>query len=143
MGEKNGLRYTDANVTGIAKFGPVKYLDVTCNIEAVPGNRSNLNGWDLYNFTYRYPDAEHVSDDPRFDLTQFRDVFNISALYDGVEIGLAAKSKVEVQAVMFNNTHYLRHLPMDGSNRDWELCHSHYGRRWKHGRPCLLERSVY
>ena len=112
MGEKSGLRYTDANVTGIANFGPVKYLDVTCNIEAVPGNKSNLNGWDLYNFTYRYPDAEHVSDDPRYDLTQFRDVSNTSVLYDGVEISLAAKSKVEVQAVMFNNTHYLRHLCM-------------------------------
>ncbi|KAH8587757.1 hypothetical protein B0O99DRAFT_640980 [Bisporella sp. PMI_857] len=112
MGEKSGLRYTDANVTGIANFGPVKYLDVTCNIEAVPGNKSNLNGWDLYNFTYRYPDAEHFSDDPRYDLTQFRDVSNVSVLYDGVEILLAAKSKVEVQAVMFNNTHYLRHLCM-------------------------------
>jgi hypothetical protein len=113
MGEKSGLRYTDANVTGIASFGPVKYLDVTCNIEAVPGNKSNLGGWDLYNFTYRYPDAEQqVSDDPRFDLTKFRDVFNISVLYDGVEISVDAKSKVEVQAVMFNNTHYLRHLCM-------------------------------
>jgi hypothetical protein len=112
MGEKSGLRYTDANVTGIANFGPVNYLDVSCNIEAVPGNKSNLNGWDLYNFTYRYPDAEHVSDDPRFDLTQFRDVSNTSVLYNGVEISLAAKSKVEVQAVIFNNTHYLRHLCM-------------------------------
>ncbi|KAH8667925.1 hypothetical protein BGZ60DRAFT_469947 [Tricladium varicosporioides] len=110
MGEKSGLRYTDANVTGIANFGPVKYLDVICNIEAVPGKKSNLFGWDLYNFTYRYPDAEYVSDDPRYDLTQFRDVFNTSVLYDGVEISLAAKSKVEVQAVMFNNTHYLKHL---------------------------------
>ncbi|PKX91183.1 uncharacterized protein P174DRAFT_506714 [Aspergillus novofumigatus IBT 16806] len=110
MGERSGLRYTDANVTGIAKFGPVKYLDVTCNIEAVPGVKSNAAGWDLYNFTYRYPDAEHVSDD--FDLTKFRDVFNTSVLYEGVEISLAAKSKVEVQAVMFNNTHYLRHLCM-------------------------------
>ncbi|GFF82199.1 hypothetical protein IFM53868_03392 [Aspergillus udagawae] len=110
MGEKSGLRYTDANVTGIANFGPVKYLDVTCNIDAVPGIKSNQGGWDLYNFTYRYPDAEHVSDD--FDLTKFRDVFNTSVLYDGVEISLAAKSKVEVQAVMFNNTHYLRHLCM-------------------------------
>ncbi|KAH9207528.1 hypothetical protein DL95DRAFT_482682 [Leptodontidium sp. 2 PMI_412] len=112
MGEKSGLRYTDANVTGIANFGPVNYLDVSCNIEAVPGNKSNLNGWDLYNFTYRYPDAEHVSDDPRFDLTQFRDVSNTSVLDNGVEISLAAKSKVEVQAVIFNNTHYLRHLCM-------------------------------
>ncbi|KAH7333503.1 hypothetical protein BKA65DRAFT_564849 [Rhexocercosporidium sp. MPI-PUGE-AT-0058] len=112
MGEKSGLRYTDANVTGIANFGPVNYLDVSCNIEAVPGNKSNLNGWDLYNFTYRYPDAEHVSDDPRFDLTQFREVSNISVLDNGVEISLTAKSKVEVQAVIFNNTHYLRHLCM-------------------------------
>ncbi|KAH7402812.1 hypothetical protein BKA66DRAFT_403989 [Pyrenochaeta sp. MPI-SDFR-AT-0127] len=109
MGEKSGLRYTDANVTGIANFGPIKYLDVTCNIEAVPGKRSNQNGWDLYNFTYRYPDAEHVSDDPRYDLTQFRDVFNTSVLADGVDISLDRKSKVEVQAVMFNNTHYLKH----------------------------------
>ncbi|KAH6974899.1 hypothetical protein EDB80DRAFT_830404 [Ilyonectria destructans] len=107
MGEKSGLRYTDANVTGIANFGPVKYLDVSCNIEAVPGNKSNLNGWDLYNFTYRYPDAERDS-----GLSQFRDVSNISVLYDGVEISLDAKSKVEVQAVMFNNTHYLKHLCM-------------------------------
>ncbi|KAJ0130948.1 Uncharacterized protein HZ326_25954 [Fusarium oxysporum f. sp. albedinis] len=88
IGEKSGLRYTDANITGIANFGPVKYLDVTCNITAVPGNKSNLKGWDLYNFTYRYPDAEHDS-----DLTQFRDVSNISVLYDGVEIWLAAKSR--------------------------------------------------
>jgi hypothetical protein len=110
MGEKSGFRYTDANVTGSAKFGPVKYLDVTCNMESIPGKKSNLNGWDLYNFTYRYPDAEKVSTDRRFDLTQFRDVSNISALNDGVEILLAAKSKVEVQAVMFNNTHYLKHL---------------------------------
>jgi hypothetical protein len=107
MGEKNGLRYTNVNVTGIANFGPVKYLDATCNVEAVPGNESNQNGWDLYNFTYRYPDA-----DLRFGLTEFRDVFNTSVLYDGVGIELAAKSKVEVQAVMFNNTHYLRHLCM-------------------------------
>ncbi|KAK2470489.1 hypothetical protein H9L39_18106 [Fusarium oxysporum f. sp. albedinis] len=107
IGEKSGLRYTDANITGIANFGPVKYLDVTCNITAVPGNKSNLKGWDLYNFTYRYPDAEHDS-----DLTQFRDVSNISVLYDGVEIWLAAKSRVEVQAVMFNNTHYLEHRCM-------------------------------
>ncbi|PVH91963.1 hypothetical protein DM02DRAFT_722236 [Periconia macrospinosa] len=106
MGEKNGLRYTDANVTGIANFGPVKYLDVACNIEAVPGNKSNLNGWDLYNFTYRYPDAEGA------DLTQFRDVSNTSVLSDGVQILTAAKSKVEVRAVMFNNTHYLKHLCM-------------------------------
>lgn len=112
MGEKNGLQYTDANVTGIANFGPVKYLDVTCNIQAVPGNKSNLAGWDLYNFTYRYPDAEHISDDPKYDLTQFRDVSNTSVLYDGVEIAIDAKSRVEVQAVMFNNTHYLRHLCM-------------------------------
>ncbi|KAG4439704.1 hypothetical protein IFR05_004841 [Cadophora sp. M221] len=110
MGDKSGLRYTDANVTGTANFGPVRYLDVTCNIEAVAGTKSSANGWDLYNFTYRYPDAEHVSDDPRFDLTQFRDVSNISALSDGVEVLLDAKSKVEVQAVMFNNTHYLTHL---------------------------------
>ncbi|KAF7174363.1 hypothetical protein CNMCM5623_007013 [Aspergillus felis] len=110
MGEKSGLRYTDANVTGIANFGPVKYLDVTCNIEAVPGTQSNLGGWDLYNFTYRYPDAEHDSDDPKYDLTKFRDVSNTSVVYDGVELSLDAKSKVEVQAVMCNNTHYLRHL---------------------------------
>jgi len=110
MGEKSGLRYTDTNVTGIAKFGPVNYLDVGCTIVAVPGKKSNLNGWDLYNFTYRYPDAEHVSDDPRYDLTQFRDVFNTSVLDNGVEVLLDARSKVEVQAVMFNNTHYLRHL---------------------------------
>ncbi|GFF96283.1 hypothetical protein IFM47457_10799 [Aspergillus lentulus] len=113
MGENSGLRYTDANVTGIANFGPVKYLDVTCNIEAVPGNKSNLGGWDLYNFTYRYPDAEErASGDPKYDLTKFRDVSNISVLYDGVEISQDAKSRVEVQAVMFNNTHYLRHLCM-------------------------------
>ncbi|KAF4270605.1 hypothetical protein KXX16_009321 [Aspergillus fumigatus] len=105
MGDKSGLRYTDVNVTGLANFGPVKYLDVTCDIEAVPGIKSNKGGWDLYNFTYRYPDAEG-------DLAKFRDVFNTSVLYDGVEILLAAKSKVEVQAVMFNNTHYLRHLCM-------------------------------
>ncbi|KAH1747548.1 hypothetical protein KXX41_000567 [Aspergillus fumigatus] len=105
MGDKSGLRYTDVNVTGLANFGPVKYLDVTCDIEAVPGIKSNKGGWDLYNFTYRYPDAEA-------DLAKFRDVFNTSVLYDGVEILLAAKSKVEVQAVMFNNTHYLRHLCM-------------------------------
>lgn len=108
MGEKIGLRYTDANVTGIANFGPVKYLDVTCNIEAVPGNTSNIDGWDLYNFTYRYPDSESEYN----DLTQFRDVFNTSVLYDGVEISWDYKSRVEVQAVMFNNTHYLRHLCM-------------------------------
>ncbi|KAF4252656.1 hypothetical protein CNMCM8714_007389 [Aspergillus fumigatus] len=105
MGDKSGLRYTNVNVTGLANFGPVKYLDVTCDIEAVPGIKSNQGGWDLYNFTYRYPDAEG-------DLAKFRDVFNTSVLYDGVEILLAAKSKVEVQAVMFNNTHYLRHLCM-------------------------------
>ncbi|KAH3371935.1 hypothetical protein KXW99_009193 [Aspergillus fumigatus] len=105
MGDKSELRYTDVNVTGLANFGPVKYLDVTCDIEAVPGIKSNKGGWDLYNFTYRYPDAEG-------DLAKFRDVFNTSVLYDGVEILLAAKSKVEVQAVMFNNTHYLRHLCM-------------------------------
>ncbi|KAH2956027.1 hypothetical protein KXV49_009217 [Aspergillus fumigatus] len=105
MGDKSGLRYTDVNVTGLANFGPVKYLDVTCDIEAVPGIKSNKGGWDLYNFTYRYPDAEG-------DLAKFRDVFTTSVLYDGVEILLAAKSKVEVQAVMFNNTHYLRHLCM-------------------------------
>lgn len=105
MGDKSGLRYTDVNVTGLANFGPVKYLDVTCDIEAVPGIKSNKGGWDLYNFTYRYPDAEG-------DLAKFRDVFNTSVLYDGVEILLAAKSNFEVQAVMFNNTHYLRHLCM-------------------------------
>ena len=110
MGEKSGLRYTDTNVTGIAKFGPVNYLDVSCTIEAIPGMKSNLNGWDLYNFTYRYSDAEHVSNDTTDDLTQFRDVFNTSVLYSGVVVSLDAKSKVEVQAVMFNNTHYLRHL---------------------------------
>jgi hypothetical protein len=107
MGEKSGLRYTDANVTGTATFGPVKFLDVTCDIEAVPGNKSSLNGWDLYNFTYRYPDAEHNS-----DLAQFLNVSDYSVLYDGVEISLAAKSRVEVQAVMFNNTHYLTHQCM-------------------------------
>ncbi|KFZ23243.1 hypothetical protein V502_02279 [Pseudogymnoascus sp. VKM F-4520 (FW-2644)] len=98
----------DANVTGIANFGPVKYLDVTCNIEAVPRNRSKLIGWDLYNFTYRYPDSESEYS----DLNQFRDVFNTSVLHDGVEILWDYKSRVEVQAVMFNNTHYLRHLCM-------------------------------
>ena len=104
LGEKSGLRYTDANVTGIANFGPVKYLDVTCNIEAVPGNKS---GWDLYNFTYRYPDS-----DPSSGLNKFRNVSDTSVLYDGVEIEWDTKSRVEVQAVMFNNTHYLRHLCM-------------------------------
>ncbi|OAG09899.1 uncharacterized protein CC84DRAFT_1193532 [Paraphaeosphaeria sporulosa] len=110
LGEHSSLRYTDTNVTGSAKFGSVEYLDVDCKIDAIPGNLSNLNGWDVYNFTYRYPDAEKFSDDPQEDLTQFRDVSNSTVLYDGVDIQTTLKSRIEVQAVMFNNTHYLKHL---------------------------------
>lgn len=139
IGEKSGLRYINSNVTSITNFSPVKYLnvtcrakiqaiitsrkelvglhfclvvqrylpDITCNILAIPRKKSNL--LDLYNFTYQYPDAEHVSNDPRNNLTQFRDISNTSVLYNRVEILLDAKSKVEVQAVMSNNTHYLKH----------------------------------
>ncbi|KAF2451670.1 hypothetical protein P171DRAFT_493090 [Karstenula rhodostoma CBS 690.94] len=110
MGEDSSLRYTDANVTGFASFGPVRYLDVACETDAIPGEKSNAQGWDVYNFTYRYPDAEKFSDDTKYDLTQFRDVSNTSVLYDGVDIRTALKSRIEVQAVMFNNTHYLKHL---------------------------------
>lgn len=110
MGTNSGLRYTDVNVTGEAHFGPVNYLDVSCDIEAIPGKESNAAGWDVYNFTYRYPDAEKVSNDPTDDLTQFRNVSDSSVLYDGVDISTTTRSKIEVRAVMFNNTHYLSHL---------------------------------
>lgn len=102
MGQNSGLRYTDANVTGVAHFGPINYLDVICNISAIPGTESNLQGWDVYNFTYRYPDS------PYMDKFQ-----SINESYSkGVDIQLAGLSRVEVQAVLFNNTHYLEHLCM-------------------------------
>ncbi|KAL5387288.1 hypothetical protein PMIN02_008170 [Paraphaeosphaeria minitans] len=111
MGEHSSLRYTDANVIGFANFGPVRYLDVACKMEAIPGKETNEYGWDVYNFTYRYPDAEKLPDsDPKYDLTQFRDVSNVLVLYEGVDVQTALKSKIEVQAFMFNNTHYLKHL---------------------------------
>ena len=104
LGENNGLRYTDSNVTGFATFGPVRYLDVTCNIKAIPGNLSNAFGWDVYNFTYRFPDAEQTS-----DLSRFQNLSDTSALYEGVDIQVSLKSRIEVLAYMFNNTHYLKH----------------------------------
>ena len=107
LGTHSGLRYTDTNLTGTASFGPVNYLDVACDIEAIPGNASNAAGWDVYNFTYRYPDAEKITG---YDLTEFLDVSNTSVLYEGIDIQLALKSKIEVRAVMFNNSHYLSHL---------------------------------
>ncbi|ATY67135.1 hypothetical protein A9K55_000189 [Cordyceps militaris] len=102
MGENSGLRYTDANVTGVAHFGPVNYLDVICNISATPGTESNLAGWDVYNFTYRYPDSAYMN--------QFQNISD--SLYNGVVIYTAGLSRVEVQAVLFNNTHYLAHQCM-------------------------------
>lgn len=109
IGQNNGIRYTDSNVTGRATFGPVRYLDVTCNIKATPGNTSNAFGWDVYNFTYRYPDAKPVTDD--FDLSQFLDVSaNSTVLYDGADIQVTNLSKIEVLSYMYNNTHYLKHM---------------------------------
>ncbi|KAM3514723.1 hypothetical protein MY11210_001694 [Beauveria gryllotalpidicola] len=102
MGETSGLRYTDANVTGVAHFGPIHYLDVICNVSATPGTESNLAGWDVYNFTYRYPDSPYMD--------KFQNISD--SLYNGVTIETAGLSRVEVQAVLFNNTHYLAHQCM-------------------------------
>lgn len=124
MGETNGLRYTYANVSGVAHFGPIKYLDAICNILAVPGSESNLEGWDVYNFTYRYPDAAD------FSSNQFQNISN--SLYEEVTISTAQESRVELQAALFNNT--LPVASVHGPNRDWQLHHLSYGWNWNYGK---------
>jgi hypothetical protein len=37
LGEDNSYRYTDANVTGSARFGPIQYADIECEIRATEG----------------------------------------------------------------------------------------------------------
>jgi hypothetical protein len=57
LGEDNSYRYTDANVTGSARFGPIQYADIECEIRATEGQvvPSIQMPW-YYNFTSNFSD---------------------------------------------------------------------------------------
>ncbi len=57
LGEESSHTYTDANVTGVAEFGPVQYADIECDIRAAEGRvvPTTSTHW-YYNFSAEFTD---------------------------------------------------------------------------------------
>ncbi|RPA85790.1 hypothetical protein BJ508DRAFT_373369 [Ascobolus immersus RN42] len=97
VGQNSLFQFTTSNRTGATAFGPVKFVDVECEIEAVPGELSNSAGWDVYNFTYQFPAQESFA--------------NISWSEPHlVTTGTPRHGRAAIKATLFNNTHYLNHV---------------------------------
>ncbi|RPA76471.1 hypothetical protein BJ508DRAFT_417592 [Ascobolus immersus RN42] len=105
MGKKAQHQYTDRNVTGAVQFGPVKFVDVECDVEAIHRDtvEEMLFLTKFYNFTYRFPDQENFFD--LGSLTRGRPGEG-RINFDNVTTNWA---QAEIKTSIFNYTHFIHH----------------------------------